>query len=141
MSDMHKARKHPRCRRAFMLLLVLVFIVLATTLVLLTAAGTSHFARSSGAERTSILLRQMIDSGIAWARTNRSGRSESAIQPTSSRPIVLEAAGIVPKPGNGEIRVTFLDPAGFNVTVEATFERYNRRHRRVVRVALGMADD
>ena len=49
-------------------------------------AGTAQFARSAGAERTSILLRQMIDSGIAWARTNRSMGSETASQSPAPRP-------------------------------------------------------
>lgn len=138
---MHEPRKQPRCRHAFMLLLVLVFIVLATALVFLTAAGTAQFARSAGAERTSILLRQMIDSGIAWARTNRSAGSETESQSTAPRPIVLDAAGIVPSPGTGEIRLTFLNGAGSVVIVEAILERYNRRHRRVARVALETAGD
>lgn len=138
---MHEARKQPRRRQAFMLLVVLFFIVLATTLVLLTAAGTAQFARSAGAERTSILLRQMIDSGIAWARTNRSMGSETASQSTAPRPIVLDAAGIIPTPGTGEIRLTFLNGARSVVIVEAFFERHNRRHRRVARVALEMAGD
>ena len=136
---MQEARKQPRRRQAFMLLVVLVFIVLATTLVLLTAAGTAQFARSAGAERTSILLRQMIDSGIAWARTNRSRGSETASQSPAPRPIVLDAAGLVPSPGHGEIRLTFLNGAQSVVIVEAIFERHNRKHSRVAQVALEMA--
>ncbi len=138
---MHEARKQPRRRQAFMLLVVLVFIVLATTLVLLTAAGTAQFARSAGAERTSILLRQMIDSGIAWARTNRSLGSETASQSTAPRPVVLDAAGIIPAPGTGEIRLTFSNSARSAVIVEAIFERHNRKHRRLVQVSLEKSGD
>ena len=138
---MHEARKQPRRRQAFMLLVVLVFIGLATTLVLLTAAGTAQFARSAGAERTSILLRQMIDSGIAWARTNGSMGSKIANQATAPRPIVLDAAGIIPSPGTGEIRLTILNGARSVVIVEAIFERHNRKHRRLVQVSMEKSGD
>ena len=138
---MQEARKQPRRRQAFMLLVVLVFIVLATTLVLLTAAGTAQFARSAGAERTSILLRQMIDSGIAWARTNRSIGSETASQSPAPRPIVLDAAELVPSPGTGEIRLTFLNGPPSAVIVEAILERHNRKHRRLVQVSMEKSGD
>ena len=138
---MQEARKQPRRRQAFMLLVVLVFIVLATTLVLLTAAGTAQFARSAGAERTSILLRQMIDSGIAWARTNRRLESETARQSAVPPNIVLDAAGIIPTPGTGEIRLTFLNGPPSAVIVEAIFERDNRRHRRLVQVSMEKSGD
>lgn len=138
---MHESHKQPGRRQAFMLLVVLVFIVLATTLVLLTAAGTAQFARSAGAERTSILLRQMIDSGIAWARTNRGRRGETASQSTPPRSIVLDAAGIIPSPGTGEIRLTFLNDARSAVIVEAIFERHNKRHRRLVKVSMEKSGD
>ncbi len=138
---MHDPRKQLRRRHAFMLLFVLVFIVLATTLVLLTAAGTAQFARSAGGERTAILLRQMIDSGIAWARTNRSMGSETVNQSKTSRSIVLDAAELVPSSGTGEIRLAFVDDERSVVIVEALFEQYGERHRRVAEVALEVAGD
>ena len=119
-----------------MLLFVLVFIVLATTLVLLTAAGTAQFARSAGSERTSILLRQMIDSGIAWAQTKRSMGSETASEQAPPRTIILDAASLVPSPGTGEIRLTYLNVAPAAVIVEAVFERDNKRHRSSAQVTL-----
>ncbi|MCH8149116.1 MAG: hypothetical protein IH987_14225 [Planctomycetes bacterium] len=128
-----------RRRHAFMLLFVLVFIVLATTLVLLTAAGTAQFARSARSERTSLLLRQMIDSGIAWSRTNRGTGSETTSEP-QPRTIVLDAADLVPSPGTGEIRLTYLNVAPPAVIVEAVFERDNKRHRSSAQVTLKSAD-
>lgn len=118
-----------------MLLFVLVFIGLATTLVLLTAASTAQFALSAGSERTSLLLRQMIDSGIAWARTNRGTRSGTTSEPRPGT-IILDAAHLVPSPGTGEIRLTYLNVAPPTVIVEAVFERDNKRHRSVVQFAL-----
>ena len=116
--------------RSFVLLLLLVFIVLASSLLLLTTGGTAQFLRTSRQEHTSILLRQMIDSGRAWVDVHDRPQPGAA-------PIELDATDILPPDASGRVTIFSKPETPGIVAIEAHFELHGRSHARKVAFPIG----
>jgi len=54
-------------RRGMLLVLVLLYLALTTAVALVITAGTRQQVRVHAEERGELLLRQMLDSGVAWS--------------------------------------------------------------------------
>ena len=110
-------------RPSFVLLLVLVFIVLAGSLLVLMTGGTAQFVRTCRQEHTSLILRQLIDSGRAWADAHDLPRSQAV-------PIDLDATDILPPDASGRVRITAGADTPGTVVIEAQFELHGRSYAR-----------
>ncbi len=63
-------RGRPDPRRAFSLIFVLTLVVLAGALLTLVTASVSQLVKIGRHESQEMQLRQMIDSGVVWARAH-----------------------------------------------------------------------
>jgi hypothetical protein len=99
-----------------MLVLAIFFIFLATSLATLIMAGSAQLIRTAGHEHEAILLRQMIDSGRAWALSHT---------PRPAAPVALSGADLLPEGSSGEVRIDF-DPNAGDVVVTAALKRNSR---------------
>lgn len=105
-------------RNSFVLIAVLTYIVLATSLVLVTAASTGQLVRTVRDADTRILLRQMTDSAAAWC--------VSHVSKLGDTPVTLDVAGILPKSMTGHVTARLPGDAGNEVVIEATLNRTGR---------------
>ena len=110
-------------RPSFVLLLVLVFIVLAGSLLVLMTGGTAQFMRTCRQEHTSLILRQLIDSGRAWADAHDLPRPEAG-------PIELDAIDILPSEATGSVTIVAGPEKPEVVIIEAQFELRGRSYAR-----------
>ncbi len=110
-------------RRSFVLIAVLTYILLATSLVLVTAASTGQLVRTGRDADTRILLRQLTDSAAAWCLSHASELGDT--------PVTLDAGGILPEGMTGHVTVRLPGTAGNEVEVEATLNRTDRRFIRM----------
>ena len=106
-------------RRSVVLVLVLVYIALAGSLMVLTTASTGQLVRTSRHEHASILLRQLIDSGRAWACARTDLPAET--------PIVLDAADILPPESSGNVNIVVKSGKPETVVIEVQLQLRGRR--------------
>lgn len=109
-------------RRSVVLVLVLVYIVLAGSLMVLITASTGQLVRTSRHEHASILLRQLIDSGRAWAYARADVQAET--------PITLDAADILPGESSGNVTIVVKPGRPETVLIEAQLQLRGRRFTR-----------
>lgn len=106
-------------RNSFVLIAVLTYIVLATSLVFVTAASTGQLVRTARDADTRILFRQLTDSAAAWC--------VSHVSKLSDTPVTLDAAGMLRQGMTGHVTVRLPSGAGNEVVIEATLNRTGRR--------------
>ena len=109
--------------RSFLLILVLVFLVLASSLLVLTTAGAVQFSRTCRQEHTSILLRQLIDSGRAWVNVHDLSRPGDAA-------IELDASAVLPPDASGGVTIVANPGTPGTVVMEAHLELHGRSYAR-----------
>ena len=109
-------------RRSVVLVLVLVYMALAGSLMVLTTASTGQLVRTSRHEHASILLRQLIDSGRAWACARADLRAET--------PITLDAADILPPESSGHVTIVIKPGKPETVVIEVQLQLRGRRFAR-----------
>jgi len=80
------------------LLLALAYIALTVGLLALIAAGASQLGRVDRHERQALILRQMIDSGRAWALVHQNDEANPSA-------VTLDAQELIPAPASGAITV------------------------------------
>ncbi|UCC29265.1 MAG: hypothetical protein JSU86_13810 [Phycisphaerales bacterium] len=105
-------------RRSVVLVLVLVYIVLAGSLMVLTTTSTGQLVRTGRHEHASILLRQLIDSGRAWAYARADVHVET--------PITLDAAEILPAESSGHVTIVVKPGKPETVLIEAQLRLHGR---------------
>lgn len=110
-------------RRSFVLIAVLTYILLATSLVLVTAASTGQLVRTGRDANIRIVLRQLTDSAAAWCVSHASELGDT--------PVTLDAAGILPEGLTGQVTVRLPDRAGDTVEIEATLTKNGRPFTRI----------
>ncbi|MFQ5414995.1 MAG: hypothetical protein ACE5E6_11105 [Phycisphaerae bacterium] len=126
------ARKSPRPRGAA-LIVVLVYLVMAGALLAVIAAGTAQFARTARHEHASLLLRQLIDSGHAWATARVSVQPlhpsridrvphplRRELAPPSESPTTRDAKGGGRTPDRIELDAADIVPENASATVVVT---------------------
>ena len=105
----------PQCpaarTRGFALTLVLVLLALVTGLGVVLTLHTGHFVQDDRLRTLDVELRQMIDSGIAFARPHRTA------WPAGNEPLILDATELTG--GNRTATITLQPTFGANHTVEA----------------------
>lgn len=109
-------------RRSVVLVLVLVYIVLAGSLMVLITASTGQLVRTGRHEHSSILLRQLIDSGRAWAYARADVRADT--------PITLDAADILAAESSGQVTIVVKPGNPETVVIEARLQLHGRRFTR-----------
>lgn len=109
-------------RRSVVLVLVLVYIVLAGSLMVLITASTGQLVRTSRHEHASILLRQLIDSGRAWAYARADVHAET--------PITLDAADVLPAESSGHVTIVVKPGKPETMLIEAQLQLHGRRFTR-----------
>ena len=113
-------------RRGVVLLLVLAYITLTGGLLAVVGVSAAQLARLGMRERETIMVRQMLDSGLAWACAHR------ADSPREGE-ISLDAALILPPEAKGTVTLTtFRKQAGntIAVTVTAILQHNERKIKR-----------
>lgn len=101
----HAQPESARRPRGVVLLLVLVYIVLALGLLTLITASASQLSRVHRHEGTALILRQMIDSGHAWALVHQNDNMDSGA-------VTLDAQQLLPAAASGTVTViTTRDPS------------------------------
>ncbi len=129
MTDSDIAARGPRvrhARRGLVLLLVLVYMVLAGSLMLTTAASTGQLVRTGRSEHVSVLLRQLIDSGYAWADAHGALVLET--------PITLDAADILPPDGSGDVTIIVDRRTPGAMLIKARLQLHYRQFTRTARL-------
>ncbi len=130
-------RSDGRRRRGFVLILVLVYLTLAASLLLTTAAGTAQLVSTTRQERVSALLRQLSDSGAAWVKANRASI-------TQTTKVTLDGVDLVPP--NSSAVVTISRPSqssvrpprqtagehGATIVIDVELRMHGRRYLRAV---------
>ena len=105
----------PQCpaarTRGFALTLVLVLLALVTGLGVVLTLHTGHFVQADRLRTLDVELRQMIDSGIAYAHLHR------GVWPAGSEPVILDGTELTG--GNRTATITLQPTFGANHTVEA----------------------
>ena len=105
-------------RRSVILVLVLVYIVLAGSLMLLTTASVGQLIRTNRSAHHSILLRQLTDSGRAWADARENLPMET--------PIALDPASMLPAEVSGTVTITLRPDPLPTITIEAELQIHGR---------------
>ena len=109
-------------RRGVVLVLVLVYIVLAGSLMLLTTASVGQLIRTDRSAHHSILLRQLIDSGRAWADAHGDLPTET--------PITLDPADILPEDASGTVTITLRPDPPVTVVIEVRLQLHRQAFTR-----------
>lgn len=102
-----------------MLLLALFFIVVAASLATLIMANSSQLIATTRHEHEVIVLRQLTDSGLAWALAQGGVKADA--------PAVLGGDGILPAGVRGEVRLSRDEKAPDVIVIiaEVAFPRHN----------------
>ena len=90
-------RSRTQARRGALLVLVLFFLVLIGSLTLLIMGNTSQLVRTTRNANELALLRQLVDSGKAWAD------AQTELPPGVDT--TLSAGGILPPDASGAVRI------------------------------------
>ena len=85
-------------RNGFVLVLVIFFIVLASSLTVLVMASSVQLVRTTRHQHESLLLRQLTDSARAWARAHSNMRTDDSV--------TLRGEGILPEGVSGAVEIT-----------------------------------
>lgn len=85
-------------RRGALLVLVIFYLALASSLMVLVTASSVQLARTTRHEHETILLRQLTHSARAWVRA-QGGLHRDA-------PVTLSGADILPEGTSGEVRIS-----------------------------------
>ena len=93
-----RANGRAATQRGVVLLLVILFIALASSLLVLVMAGTVDLVRTTRHEHESILLRQLTDSGHAWVRAHGVPEHDEAV--------TLDASTILPEGVSGAVKIS-----------------------------------
>jgi len=99
-SKRHRVKRADRARgqrRGAMLVLLLLFIVLASSLAVLIMASAAQLARTNRHEQESILVRQIAASGLAWSRLRTGLRPDAQT--------TLGADDVLPEGISGEVTI------------------------------------
>lgn len=115
-----------RGRRGFALIVALAFVVVVAGLVAIVGHTMTRFARNDRRESDSMVARQLIDSGAAWARFHAAAWPTENDQPRS---IELDVSKLLTRPLNGSLILTprnELSGVVTEVEVRATLQRPNR---------------
>jgi hypothetical protein len=115
-------------RRGVMLLLTLFFIVVATSLATLIMSNSSQLIRTTRHEHEAILLRQLTDSALAWARANDSLIPDA--------PITLNGEELLPEGISGEVCVNLDDKLQGVIVVTANIKFPGHDRSRTTRFRL-----
>lgn len=97
------------------MLLVILYIALASSLLVLVMAGSVDLVRTTRHEHESILLRQLTDSGQAWVRAHG--------VPDRDKPVTLVASTILPEGVSGIVKISLVaqTPDVVSISVRASF--------------------
>ncbi len=124
-------------RRGFVLILVLVYLTLAASLLLTTAAGTAQLVNTTRQEHVSILLRQLSDSGAAWVKANRAAL-------TQTTKVTLDAVDLVPPNSSAVVTISRQSQSGVRpprqtagehgvtIVIDVELRMHGRRYLRAV---------
>jgi hypothetical protein len=123
------ARRNVR-RRGAVLLLVIAYIAVAFGLLTLLGVSGTHLVRMARQERKAATARQMLDSGLAWARSHRDNPPVEGVA-------TLDASRLMGPEASGTITVTFApaDKASL-VRVTAHLQHHGRTSSRSVTYSL-----
>lgn len=134
---MRAAPRIPACeaRRGVALVAVLGLFALVAGLVAMLTLYTGQLVLVNQSRTTDVQLRQMIDSGVAYARLH------GAAWPEGGGPVTLDAAGLTYGYGDRTAEITLrpcLDENGAVTSIQVTATLYlprNRSRSQTVRVA------
>lgn len=130
-------RSEGRRRRSFVLILVLVYLTLAASLLLTTAAGTAQLVGTTRREHVSTLLRQLNDSGAAWVKANRAAL-------TQTTKVTLDGVDLVPPNSSAVVTITRPSQSGVRpplrtagehgatIVIDVELRMHGRRYLRAV---------
>jgi hypothetical protein len=123
------ARRNVR-RRGAVLLLVIAYIAVAFGLLTLLGVSGMHLMRMARQEREAATVRQMLDSGLAWARSHRDNPPVEGV-------VTLDADRLTGPEARGSITVTFApDDKPSSVRVTAHLQHHGRTRGRSVTFSL-----
>ena len=98
-------------RRGVVLVLVLFFIILATSLTILVTASSVRLVRTTRHEHESILLRQLTDSAASWVRVHGG--------PPGNTSVTLHTEEIYPQGTSGTVEISMDTKAPGVVVINA----------------------
>jgi len=112
-----------RKRRGVVLVLVIVYLALAGGLLVVVGGSVAQLARLGQRERETIIVRQMLDSGFAWARAHRADLPQAG-------EMSLDASLLLPPEAKGTVTLTTSrKEAGSTIIVTVTAElQHNERN-------------
>ncbi len=115
---MRETRVRQDPRRAFSLVFVLTLVVLAAALLTMVTASVGQLVKVGRHESHEMQLRQMIDSGVAWARAHRNQWPHEAGHPGV---VALAGASLLPSVREATITlVPLADAHGVLYAVDVT---------------------
>ncbi|MHC4696767.1 MAG: hypothetical protein ACYTFA_08505 [Planctomycetota bacterium] len=115
-------------RRGAVLVLVLLYLALASSLMVLITAGSVQLVRTTRHEHESILLRQLTDSARAWGRVQRD------LPPDTH--VTLSGGNIPPEGVSGEVRISVDTETPDAVVIRAQLSFPDREVVRTTRFAV-----
>jgi len=119
--------------RSFALILALAFIFVAIGLVAIVASTVEGFVRGDRYESDSMVARQLIDSGAAWARLHASDWPTAEDQPRS---VELDVSELLPKTLDGSLTLVPMGDVPGEIKIQASVQRPGRwTIRQAVRVS------
>ena len=114
-------------RRGALLVLVIFYLALASSLMVLVTASSVQLARTTRHEHEAILLRQLTHSARAWVR------AKGGLRPDA--PITLSGANVLPEDISGEVRMSVSGELPDVVVIRARLSFPNREAVRTTRFA------
>lgn len=122
MTFARRSRASACARRGALLVMVLYFLVLVGSMAVLIMGNTSQLARTTRHAHEMVLLRQLVDSGKAWAD------AQAALLPGVVT--TLSGSGILPPDATGAIRITRPKDAPDAILVTAELNWPGRKLRK-----------
>jgi hypothetical protein len=117
-------------RRGAVLLLVIAYVAVAFGLLTLLEVSGTHLMRIAGQEREAATVRQILDSGLAWARSHRDNPPVEGVA-------TLDAGRLLGPEARGTITVAFApDDTPSSVRITAHLQHHGRTKSRSVTLSL-----